>query len=262
LCAALCAPAASQAHDSWVETNTNIVRVGDAIHIDLKLGNHGNEHRDFKLASKLDPAPVGGSCTLQVLAPGGKGYDLKSGLIDTGYTPKEGFWTTIFVGDKPGLYCVAHTYDSVMSYAPERSIKSGKAFFLLSRSLDRVSMNNPGFSRRLGHPLELVPESSPITPMGPGTPLTVRVYFKGKPLPNCRVSFVPQGATLKEGFDARYEQKTNANGRVRFTPDSANEYLIAAHHDAPTEKGKGYDFTKYSATMTLFVPQICPCCGG
>jgi hypothetical protein len=67
---------------------------------------------------------------------------------------------------------------------------------------------------------------------------------------------------LTEKFDPRFEQKTNANGRVRFTPTGANYYLIAAHRDEPSEKGDGYDSTKYSATLTLFVPQICPCCGG
>ena len=45
----------SAAHDTWVQTNTNLIRTGDAVHIDLMLGNHGNDHRDFKLASKLDP---------------------------------------------------------------------------------------------------------------------------------------------------------------------------------------------------------------
>ena len=50
---ALAAPVAAMGHDTWVQTNTNLVRTGDAVHIDLMLGNHGNEHRDFKLAGKL-----------------------------------------------------------------------------------------------------------------------------------------------------------------------------------------------------------------
>ncbi len=41
------------AHDTWVETNTNLIRTGDAVYVDLKLGNHGNDHRDFKLASPI-----------------------------------------------------------------------------------------------------------------------------------------------------------------------------------------------------------------
>jgi len=246
------------AHDTWVQTNTNLVRVGDAVHIDLMLGNHGNDHRDFKLASKVDAE----ASTLDVLDPKGKKYDLKSQMVDTGYTPTEGYWTAKFAGTQPGLYIAAHTFSKVMSYAPVRDIKSAKAFFVVSKSLDKVSMANPGFDRRLGHALELVPESNPVTPMGPGQPLTIRLFYKNKPLADARVSFIPRGTTLKEGFDKRYEQKTNVNGRVRFEPSAANYYLIAAHWEEEGEKGEGYEKTKYSATLTLFVPQICPCCGG
>lgn len=248
----------AHAHDTWVETNTNVVRVGDAIRVSLMLGNHGNNHRDFKIAGKVDTT----ASTLEVLDPKGRKDDLKTQLIDTGYTPNEGFWTTSFVGTQPGLYTVLSTFDKVMSYAPERAIKSAKTFYIVSENLNRVPVNTTGFNRVLDLPLELVAESNPVAPMGIGTPFTVRLYRKGKPLAGVVVSFIPRGETLTEGFDARYEQKTNANGRARFTPKSANTYLVVAHWDEPKESGKGYDFTKYSATMTLFVPQICPCCGG
>src|SRR5437762_12170271 len=84
---ALLLPAASPAHDTWVQTNTPIVRTGDAVHVDLLLGNHGNDHRDFKIAGKLAPESVG---AFEVVAPDGKRYDLKPDAIDLGYAPKEG----------------------------------------------------------------------------------------------------------------------------------------------------------------------------
>src|SRR6185436_15021714 len=98
---------AARAHDTWVQTNTNVIRSGDVIHIDLMLGNHGNEHRDFKLAGKLETS----AATLQIIAPDGKKYDIKDRLIDTGYTPQEGYWTTKFAPTTPGMYMVAHTFD-------------------------------------------------------------------------------------------------------------------------------------------------------
>lgn len=258
---ALVTPAA-RAHDTWVQTNTNLIRVGDAVHIDLMVGNHGNGHRDFKMASKLDIAPA----TLTVVAPDGTKYDLKDRLVDTGYTPKEGYWTAPFATDKPGLYLVAHTYDTVVSYAPERAIKSAKAFFVASKSLDAPSADNPGFDKPLGHPLELVPVANPVTPMGPGSPLMVRLLYKGKPLANTKVSCIPRGTELKGELDARYEKMTDAKGEVTFEPKEANYYLIVAHRDEMNEAGelagKPYQFTKYGATLTVYVPQICPCCGG
>ena len=252
------------AHDTWVQTNANMIRNGDAIHIDLMLGNHGNEHRDFKLAGKLSLE----GATLEVIDPDGKRYDVKDRLIDTGYAPQEGYWTTRFEPAKPGLYMVAHRYDRVMSYAPERAIKSAKTFFVTAASLDRPTADNPGFDRPIGHghDLELVPVLNPVTPMGPGSPIKVRLLYKGKPLAGERVSFIPRGATLKAGLDEQYERTTDEKGEVTFEPTEANYYLIAAHKLEPKQSGtldgKPYEFTKYGATLTVYVPRLCPCCGG
>lgn len=263
LTALLTIPMVAFGHDTWLLTNINLIRVGDAIHIDLMLGNHGNEHRDFKLASKVAVAPS----TLFVVAPGGKRYDLKDRLTDTGYTPKEGYWEATFVADKPGLYTIGHTFDAVMDYAPERAIKSGKSFFVASKSLDKPRANNPGFDKPLGHPLELVPLVNPVLPMGPGSRLKVRLLYKGKPLAGEHVAFIPRGAVLKENAtDDRYERTTDANGVASYEVKEANYYLIVAHKDEPKESGtlngKPYEFTKYGASLTVYVPQICPCCGG
>ena len=252
----LCGSSAS-AHDTWVETNTNLIRTGDAVYVDLKLGNHGNEHRDFKLASKIDLD----GCTLEVLGPDGRRYDMTGRLVDTGYAPKEGYWRGKFAAADPGLYAVAHTLDKVVNHGrPVRSVKSGKTFFVVSGSLDRIPFENPGFDRVLGHPLELVPAANPVTPMGPGQPIEVRVLFRGEPLPEARVSFVPRGETLKGGFDDEHERRTDAEGRASFTPRTGNQYLVVAH-PRREEAGDGYDETAYSATLTVFVPEVCPCCG-
>jgi uncharacterized GH25 family protein len=246
------------AHDTWVQTNSNLVRVGDAVHVDLMLGNHGNDHRDFKLTSKVDPA----GCTLAVISPSGKTYDIKDRLADLGYAPKEGFWSARFKTGEAGLHTVAHTRDGVVNHGqPTRSIKSGKTHFLASASLDKPPMDTTGFAKPLGHPLELVLESHPVTPMGPGQAIRVQLLFKGKPMSDARVSFIPRGVTLASEFDEQYERKTDAAGRASFTPTEGNYYLIVVHHDAPDESGKDYELTKYSATLTLLVPELCPCCG-
>ncbi len=259
---ALSMPSGAFAHDAWVQTNTNLVRPGDVVHIDLMLGNHGNEHRDFKIAGKL---PLEGT-TLDVIDPDGKRYDVKGRLVDTGYAPQEGFWTARFEPTRPGLYTVAQRSDRVMSYAPERAIKGAKTYFVAAESLDRPSANNPGFDRPLGHDLELICLANPVTPMGPGQPIKVRLLYKGKPLAGERVSFIPRGATLKPGLDAQYERTTDDRGEATFEPTDANTYLIAAHKTEPkqggTLDGKSYEFTKYGATLTVYVPRLCPCCGG
>jgi uncharacterized GH25 family protein len=243
------------AHDTWVQTNTNVVRTGDAVHIDLMLGNHGNEHRDFKLASKVSLD----ACTLHLASTEGKSYDLKPQLADVGYAPKEGFWTTRFLPARSGLYTVSHTMDGV--FHGVRGVKSGKTYFVASDSLDKVPLENPGFDKPLGHALEIIPVANPVTPMGPGQPIRMQVLFQGKPLADARMAFIPRGAELERGFDKMHERMTDPDGVAEFTPTEGNYYLVAVHYDRPDEKGEGYELTRYAATLVVFVPQVCPCCG-
>lgn len=246
------------AHDTWVETNTPLIRTGDAVYVDLKLGNHGNTHRDFKLASKVNLD----DCTLAVTLPDGKAFDLKAQLTDQGLAPKEGYWQAKFAPIKPGFYVVGHTFDKVMNHGkPTRYLKSGKTVFLVSDSLDHPPLNAKGFDRVLGHPLELVPIKNPVAPMGPGEALVVQVLFKGKPLPKAHVAFVPAGETLKEGVDPTYERTTDAKGQASFTPKTGARLLVVVHHVMETETGKDYEATAYGATLTVRVPDACPCCG-
>lgn len=243
------------AHDVWLQVNTNLVRVDDAVTIDLMLGNHGNNHRDFKLAGKANP----GAGSLAILAPDGTRYDVNDRLTDIGYAPKEGFWSLRFAGRDEGMYVAAWLSEQVVSYAPKRSVQSAKTCFVVSRSLDRVPETNAGFDKPLGHPLELVPVSNPVTPMGPGQAIRVRLLFQGQPLAGETVSFIPRGETLTEEFDPRYERRTDEAGEASFTPTEGNYYLIVAHRETD-QRGQGYDFTKYSATLCIYVPQLCPCC--
>lgn len=251
-------PSVLWAHDTWVQTNTNLVKTGNGVHIDLMLGNHGNDHRDFKLASKITLA----KSTLKVHAPNGTAYDIVDRLVDVGYTPKEGFWSGKFVAAEPGLYLVEYFRDDVVQHGgqPSRSVRSGKTFYVASEKLDDVPHENPGFDKVLGHPLEIVAEANPVTPMGPEIPIRVKILFRGQPLKEARVSFIPRGVTLAEGFDETYERRTNDNGRASFTPKEGTYYLVAVHHKTD-ENGEGFNATNYSATLTVFVPDICPCCG-
>jgi uncharacterized GH25 family protein len=195
-----------------------------------------------------------------VFGPKKTKLDLTPNLVDSGYTPQEGYWSTQFVPDQPGLYMAVSTFDKVMSYAPVRDIKCAKTFFVASNSLDRVPAVNPGFEQLIGSPLELVPKVNPVTPFGPGNELRVQVLFQGKPRPGVPVSFVPKGAEVADGPDARFDRVSDANGIVTMTLKEANRYLVAAHLKDAAAKGEGYEAINYSATLCMIVPAICPCC--
>ncbi len=252
----LLAPSFASAHDVWIEPSASVVRAGDWLSLSLMLGNHGNEHRDFKVAGKV----AAGDQSLAVIGPDAKRLDLTPSLVDTGYAPQEGYWTTRFQPSKPGLYTAVSRFDKVMGYAPVRDVKCAKACFLVSKSLDRVSRSTPGFDRPVGAPFELVPLTNPVVPMGPGEALRVRVLYRGKPMAGVRVGFVPRGAEAKGGLDPAYEKTTGADGTVRMTLREANAYLVAAHWTDQEAKGEGYASVHYSATLFVIVPGVCPCC--
>jgi len=244
------------AHDSWVQTNTHIVRTGEPVYVDLMMGNHGNEHRDFKLAGKVDIE----SSTLELVDPDGATRDLRPALTDQGLDPRGEYWSARLGTSKPGLYIVAHTSDKVVSYAPKRSVKSAKTLFIASDSLDSVPTIGSGYDRVFGHAFELVPVVNPVAPMGPGERIKVKLLYQGKPLADAHVAFIPRGATLKEGVDEKYERTTDENGLASFEPGEANLYLVVAHHEDSALTGEGFTSTKFSATLTVWVPALCPCC--
>ena len=249
--------ASAHAHDTWLQASPRLVQPDDVVHIDLFLGNHGNEHRDFKIAGKLGSLE---GVKVGVVGPDGRTTDLVPDMVDLGYAPKEGYWSGRFVPATAGLHCVAHYREGVRHGA--MGFKGGKTYFLASESIDRPAKPEAALPEPLGHPLELVLESHPVIGCGPGKPIVVRLLFKGEPLADQVVSFIPRGATLAEGFDPNHERKTDADGRCSYTPKEGNLVLVVTHLVRPDEKGEGYEQASYAATLVLDVPQRCPCCDG
>jgi uncharacterized GH25 family protein len=246
---ALTRPTPANAHDTWVEVNPSEPRLGHVVHVDLKLGNHGNDHRDFKLASKITLEP----CTLAVVDAHGKSHDLKSKVVDTGFAPKEGYWSARFVPTSTGIHTAWHTLDTL--HGTIRAIKSSKCYFVVGDPAQYKG--DLSFSKPLGGVIEMIPLTNPALTSA-GHPITVQVLFKGKPLTNARVTFVPRGQVLADGFDKTYERMTDDQGRAEFTPSEGNWVLAVVHHMAPDEKGEKFDRTAYSATMTFNVAQSLP----
>ena len=100
----------------------------------------------------------------------------------------------------------------------------------------------------------------PLFGAGPGRPIAGRLLCRGQPLADHRVSFIPRGAELAEGYDERFERRTDGRGRCSFEPREGDLVLVVAHVEAPEERGPDFDRTVYSATLVLDVPQRCPCC--
>jgi uncharacterized GH25 family protein len=235
------------AHDVWLETNTPLVRVGEQIDLDLKLGNHGNNHRDFKLASKVSAE----AASLQLLTPSGKRQDLKPALVDLGYTPKEGYWSAPVVASEPGYYVAYSADGKVVNHGkPVRSIRSAKVYWLADKSLDQPARHGAAYRQPLGLPVELVCVTDPAR-AAVGQPLSVQLLRQGKPVVGQAISFIPRGVELADDFDPTYQPTTNQEGQASFTPKQAGLYLIVASQLQESERGAGYEATRYAATLTV-----------
>jgi len=239
-------PAQGSAHDTWLEAGAATVPVGEYTYVDLMLGNHGNDHRDFKLASKimLDP------CTLSVVDPTGSTLDLKSAITDMGNAEKEGFWTAKYVFANPGLHHFVHTLDTL--HRTTRAIKSAKTFVVATDGGESsTGLDHPDICHGFG--LELVLKT-PFATIEAGQPIELQVMRSGKPLSEARVTFVPRGTTLAADFDSDYERISDSEGCVTFVPKEGNVLFAVVHHMAEDESGDGYENTHYSAAVVIQVP--------
>ena len=243
--------ALAQAHDTWVQTGSLIAKQGEYVYVDLILGNHGNSHRDFKLASKITLAP----CTLDIVNPNGTTVDLKPRIIDMGSAEKEGFWTARYVTEQKGLYQVIHKLDTL--HGKTRAVKSSKTYFFATDSYASITTDGINKIVPMNQGLEFMIDS-PLEKLGAGNEMRLRLLWNGKPLPDTRVSFIPRGAVLAEGFDSQFERNTDSSGFVTYTPSEGNYLLAVAHHVAADEKGDGYEKTHYGATLVLAIPQVAP----
>lgn len=236
------------AHDTWVEVNSPVIRFGDVIHADLRLGNHGNDHRDFKLHSRVNLD----KSTFEVIAPSGTVTNLKPKAVATAMEEKQGYWTARHVPKEPGLHVVTHQLDS--QHGTTRTVKNARTYFLAGSVEDSSAWNSQQTLSNQG--LTVIPLENPIAMAAAGHPLKVQLIFEGKPLADARVAFIPRGQQLRGEMDPEFERKTDTMGIAEFTPAEGNIVLIVAHHMMPDRKGEGYEKTQYAATLTIAVPQI------
>lgn len=236
------------AHDNWIEPSATAVRPGDWLSLSLMLGNHGNKHRDFKIASKV----AAGDQNLTIVESTGHKTDLTAALVDRGSTEEEGFWQAKFAPTRPGAYMAVNTLDKVMSYGPVRDIKCAKAFFIATTNLDRPGVRGANFTKPYGAAFEMIPLTDPAS-LRKGETMKVRVLMNGKPIAGVRVGFVPRGANPQGDMDPNFERATDADGTASMTLKEANCYLVAAHLHDDQAKGEGYTSISYSATICVLV---------
>ena len=108
------------------------------------------------------------------------------------------------------------------------------------------------FSRVVGHPLELVPLSDPST-VSVGDTLSVRILYRGRPLPGARAHAGHVDATARQPVDAGADHHLTADGTgvVRVPIGSQGLWNVRMIHIAQADAGSGADWDAHWATLVF-----------
>ncbi|HYB40268.1 MAG TPA: DUF4198 domain-containing protein [Candidatus Methylomirabilis sp.] len=251
----LLAPGPGLAHDGWIEAHPAIVESGQSVSLFLLYGNHSNEHRSYRLASKWEPKYA----RLVVVDPAGRERDLSAQIVDLGEDaeavgPKgpKGFHLAAFAPADPGLYLALVKQVRVVEFGGPRfqSIVVAKtAFVSLASPTVLAAQGAVGFDRPIGgdDALEIIPISNPAG-LRTGDPLSLEVRYRGRPAAGRVVSVVGR----LDGAASARDLTTDAAGRVKLVAGPADYYLARVSLEDQTERVEGrFDKSAYEATYVF-----------
>src|SRR5262245_2139990 len=181
-----------------------------------------------------DPAgfarPAGPGLQYMVYQTNAAVIDLPADKIDT-YIEEEGLEPFLILKDEEKAAGIKDHY--------ARCAKS----LLLVGKVDKTT----GFDRKLGLPLELIPEANPYA-LPKGRKLPVRLLRDGKPLKGALVAAIQRDAPS----ESRISSRTDAKGRVVLPLSSPGVWLVKAVHIARAEKPG--EWNSLWASLTFEVP--------
>jgi uncharacterized GH25 family protein len=248
-------PQPAPAHDGWIQVSP-IVERGQLVTIALMHGNHSNEHGSFRLAGKWDSKYT----KLLVIDPSGKLNDITSSLIDLGEDPEKtgpkgpkGFHLARYTPKDEGVYILLGRQERIVQQGdgPKlRTMRNARSAFVVLRN-PRVAeaRDVKGFSRvySVDSVLEILPVTNPFAVLERRS-ITLKVLHKGKPAANKTVTVISQVASAASAQDL----KTDHNGIVRVTVESADLYLARVKIDEESKQASGQpEKNSYEATYVF-----------
>jgi hypothetical protein len=257
LLAALLALATSvEAHDGWLEAHPVLVERGQPVSLFLMYGNHGNDHRSYRIAGKWRPEYA----TLIVTGPAGPAVDLTNQITDLGDAedvgPKgpKGFHVAAFVPIQDGAYIalVTQSRELQIEGAKFQSIGTAKfVFAALTSPVVAAARLLTGFDRAVAgaDALEIVPVTNPLA-LRTGDALTLEIRHRGRPLQSQLISLVRR----IEGAPSAQTLTTDDRGQVKIVAGPADYYLTRASLEERTGAALGQvDKRVFEATYVFVV---------
>ena len=259
----LALPAAGAAHTFWLQPTLHTVAPGEAVTVDFKVGDAGEES-DWALhwervASLRLYGPDGVTDQLAAIQPA---TPQAPGLARLSAPMREGSYVLGFESTPSysslaapefndyvkheGLTAVAaHRQATGTTGAPGTELYARRAKALVQ--VGKVQTAN--VTRPIGQLLEIVPLANPFA-LKEGDQLPVQVLWRGQPL---------EGATLTverpyaEG-SKREVIKTDAAGRAKFSLQYGSRYLVYTVWSVPGPNDRRAEFQTIFASLTFPSP--------
>jgi Domain of unknown function (DUF4198) len=244
-----------EAHDGWLEAHPVLVERGQPVSVFLMYGNHGNDHRSYRIAGKWRPEYA----TLVVTGPAGPPVDLTNQVTDLGDAedvgPKgpKGFHVAAFVPAQDGAYIalVTQSRELQVEGAKFQSIGTAKVVFAaLTSPVVAAARLLTGFDRAVASAdaLEIIPVTNPLA-LRTGDALTLEIRHRGRSLQNQPISIV-RGI---EGAPSAQTPTTDDRGQVKIVAGPADYYLTRASLEERTGAVGQVDKRVFEATYVFVV---------
>lgn len=247
---------ALRAHDFWIEPSAFTPMPGQRVSVRLRVGE----------GFRGDPVPRNPERIERFAAVGAAGEVPVAGVPNAepaGFVAfnSPGLQLLVYDSDHASVELEGPKFEDYLKLEGLESIsalraKSGQTGALAKEVYSRCaksllavgSGDGKGFDRKLGLPLELVPEANPYGLKEKGN-LPVRLYYGGKPLAGALVI-----ALQKDRPEPRLSARSDKEGRVRLPLDRPGVWLVKAVHMVQAAKETGADWESFWASLTFEVP--------
>lgn len=243
------------AHDFWLEPSTYRGEPGRPLTLSFREGHGEGEPlpRNARRLVRFTLHGPGGSADVpgvDGVHPAGLLPSLEEGLYVAGYLntpaphhlPAGRFEAYLRAEGLERIAALRARRDESEAPGRERFYRCAKTLFAVGRG------GGESFTRRLGLPLELVPEADPYR-LAPGGTLPVRLWFRGEPLAGARVVARP-----RDGAGEPASARTDARGRAVFPLAQAGRWVVKAVHMAEAPPEAEVDWESWWASLTFQVP--------
>ena len=252
----LLSPLRLDAHDFWIEPSAYRAAVGQELGVALRVGEgYKGDPVPRKPAAVIRRFVAVGPAGEQAIEgeegqePAGRTRLLQPGLFVLGYnnTPS----SITLEAAKFEAYLREEGLERIVALRAERGESAASGREIYSRSAKALvtcgESSTGAYDRRLGLPLELVPESNPY--LASSGPLRLRILFRERPLAGALVV-----ALAKEEPGRKLEGRSDGEGRVELALAAGRTWLVKAVHMVQAPAESGADWESFWASLTFERP--------